>query len=72
MCDSCDWETSLDQAKEALDLCEDVPPKYQGMIHRFESQMSGMRDWIEENEHVTDRMQEVIEDMLTKAKGWNF
>ena len=51
MCDSCDWEDVLEEiddmvSEERYDFAADT--------------LNGIRDWIEENQHVTERQKDAV------------
>ena len=45
MCANCDWENAAEQANEMLD---------DDSLRFASDTIESIRDWIEENEHVTD------------------
>ena len=51
MCSSCDWERALDECEELLNDTD----------YEFASDtLTGIKDWIETNEHVTPRQDDAI------------
>lgn len=54
MCNLCDWEVALDLADDLS-----VDPDCEFAIDTIE----GIREWIEENEHVTSKQLEALENI---------
>jgi hypothetical protein len=55
MCDSCDWESLLEEIDEAL---EDEDFAF------AEDTLQGIREWVYENEHCTGRQRDAVENIL--------
>jgi len=54
MCSSCDWESALEECEELLENAD----------YAFASDtLSGIKDWIETNEHVTARQNNAISNI---------
>ena len=56
MCKSCDWESYIDDIDNALDD-ED---------YEFaEDSLSGIKSWVEENEHITPAQKQAIDNIIS-------
>lgn len=56
MCDKCNWESALALADEMLD---DPEERYSFA----DDTISDIRDWIEENEHVTENQEQALQNI---------
>ena len=82
MCDNCDWDDYATKAQEIIDTCEtileenptsDAADEFvngDGDSDGVTAKAEGMLEWIEEKEHVTDKMKKAIDNMLGGAKNW--
>ena len=59
MCDSCDWESAVETIDELLDS---------GDAEWATDTLEGIREWVVEKEHITDRQAEAIENIRRKAQ----
>ncbi len=60
MCDSCNYEENLKLINEMLD---------DGYEYEFaEDTLSGIREWIEENKHVTEKQEQAILNIYNSKK----
>ena len=54
MCSSCDWESALEACEELLNDTD----------YAFASDtLSGIKEWVEMNEHVTTRQEDALENI---------
>ena len=70
MCESCSWEEALDACDDVLELCEELPDRAHDFGVSISEKVQGMKEWIEAEEHVTDRMEEALENMKTGVEKW--
>lgn len=59
MCSGCDWETGLEEIEECLD-----DPDYEFA----EDTLEGIKEWVEHHEHITEKQQEAIDNIID-SKG---
>ena len=59
MCDSCGWEDVLEKIQECLDECHGE--------HWAEDTLLGIQEWVQQNEHATDRRVETVENIHRKT-----
>jgi hypothetical protein len=64
-----DWEDFVERCGEALLEIEDLPDKCNAKDSWYEK-VESMRDWAEENEHVTQTMKESLTNILEGALKW--
>ena len=60
MCKRCDWETYIDDIDKML-----IDPDYEFA----EETLSGIRDWIEKNEHITDKQSISIDNIKSSINN---
>lgn len=59
MCAECEWENRLEQAEEMLDD-DSLQFAYDTIL--------GIKEWIEENEHVTENQCDALDNIEEKSK----
>lgn len=52
MCDSCDWEDELHAIQDMID---------DGRFRYGHEVLEGVAEWVEENEHITDKQKFAVE-----------
>jgi hypothetical protein len=60
MCSSCEWELAADQANEMLD---------DDSLEFAYSTIEGIRNWIEQSEHVTEAQQSALDNIQEKSRA---
>jgi hypothetical protein len=69
------WNDALEQCKVIVDLIDnDVPDhawdKASTFFEGIRDKVAGISEWIEENEHVTKKMAESLDNMERGVKKW--
>ena len=70
MCDSCDWAQALTDIDEILETLPDLPERAFDFASSVHDTLENMRDWIVENEHVTDPQVAAIENIDAGVQKW--
>jgi hypothetical protein len=60
MCDLCDWDETLDRIDELLN---------DDSLEWASDTLNGIRDWVEDNEHVTPGQSNAVENIAEKSKN---
>jgi len=60
MCEMCDWNSVLARIDSLLDT---------GRFDFAEDTLQGIYAWVEENEHVTDKQRDAVEN-IAESKGY--
>lgn len=67
---SMDYEDAIELADEILAMCEDLPERAEDFRDSIETKVKDMREWIEENQYVTERMATALENMHGGVTAW--
>ena len=65
-----DWEEALELCEEIEDLLGDLPERAEDFAQSVGEKVDSMREWIEENEHVTEKMVDALENMKEGSERW--
>ncbi len=68
MCKACEWEKWADRCEQLLEDAADVPERSADFASGVIEKVSSMAEWIDENEHVTDKMTVALENMEKAIK----
>lgn len=71
MCSNCEWSDALASIKDCLARVEDLPERAEDFGTSCTERLQSMAEWIEQNEHVTDRMQEAIDGISAGLDRWD-
>jgi len=69
MCTSCDWETFVDSCEDALTDIEQVSDRCDAK-ESWEEKVTGMQEWARDNEHVTERMTDALDRIVSGVSRW--
>lgn len=61
---------ALDICKEISNMVEQLPEQAEDFGQSVESKMLSIRDWIEKNDHATDKQVNALENMHAGLKKW--
>ena len=64
------WEEALYALEILLDDLDEVPEAGEDFAESVREKAESMKDWIEENEHVTERQLETIENWQVAVSKW--
>ena len=70
MCDHCEWEAALETAAEIMTAIADIPERGEDFANSVEEKVTNMSIWIEDNQHVTEKMEKALDNMLAGALKW--
>ena len=70
MCTHCNHATWLHTIDEMLRDAADIPERGEDFAAGVTDTLEDMRAWIEENEHVTEKQQQAIENMQAAVGRW--
>ena len=65
-----DWEEALELCEEIQDLLEELPDRAEDFGQSIGEKVSDMTQWIEENERVTPRQVNALENMRSGCEKW--
>jgi hypothetical protein len=65
-----DWEDAIELCKELLAELADLPVRAENFVASVEEKILSIMEWIEENEHVTDKQLQAIRNMMSGAIKW--
>lgn len=70
-----EWNDALDQCETILNLIdEDVPEwawdKSPDFFEKIQERVRSMSDWIEDHEHVTEKMADALDNMEAGVRKW--
>ena len=60
MCENCEWEEELDRATKMIE---------QGQFDFALETLEGIKDWVQENEHITDRQSTALDNIERSVEG---
>lgn len=63
-------DEALDQCDRIADLCEQVPERGEDFASSVLEKVESIRDWIEENDHVTEKQLKSLENMEAGVLRW--
>ena len=70
MCKECDWKQFIRQAEDLLSEIEGIPEKGADFAASVRLKVEGMKDWAEENSHVTEKMETSLENIREGVAKW--
>jgi len=75
MCDTCAWESALEQIEQAKEALDDLRSsrsgdRVQDYADSVEERIDDFAAWIEENEHVTARQEEALQNIIAGMEKW--
>jgi len=65
-----DWEDFLVEAQELLDILDEITGRGASYADSVSAQLQDIMEWVEENEHVTERQQSALENWREGAEKW--
>lgn len=65
-----DSDLAIGFGKEILDDLNDLPERAEGFVSSKEPIVSGIVEWIEENQYVTEKQAETLCDVRAKTDRW--
>lgn len=68
--DLSDPQEAIEFCKELLSDLEDLPERAEEFVDSVTEKVTSMMEWIEENEHVTDKMQDSLRNMRRGCDRW--
>lgn len=71
MCESCKWREALEVADAILLLLPELPEKAEEFVESVEGKVESIRGWVEDNEHVTEKQESALDNMLRGAEKWS-
>lgn len=71
MCRTCNWEDFIADCDTLLEELDELPERAEDFADSVREKVSGMRGWVEENEHVTEKMVTALHNMIDGAARWN-
>lgn len=70
MCNGCDWEAALTTIEEIRARMSDLPEQAEEFSASIEEKLESFAEWIDENEHVTSKMETAIENISRAVARW--
>ena len=70
MCKDCGWEESVDAIDAALRDAEAISEGGEDFADSVSTKLRSMKDWIEENHHVTGAQETAIANMADGIQRW--
>jgi hypothetical protein len=70
MCEHCGWPDVLAEVDETLAMLDELPDQAEEFAASVEDKLEGIKAWIEEKEHATDRQVEAVQNMAAGARKW--
>ena len=70
MCRDCDWEDFLADADRVLDDIPSLPDRASEFSHSVQERIEGIVAWVEDNEHVTPKQKQALENMSNGVQAW--
>lgn len=64
------WDEALGFCELLLEDLDDLPTKAAEFQESVRSKVEGMQDWIETNQHVTNKMIKALENMRGGVDKW--
>lgn len=70
MCKKCEWEAALELVDQIEDAAMDVPERGEDFAASVVDTATSIGNTIEENEHVTDKQMDALENILSGLERW--
>lgn len=71
MCDACEWEVFVEESDSLLELLEEIEDHAPtDFVEGIREKTQNMKEWVEENEHVTQKMKASVGNMQAGAGRW--
>ena len=65
-----DWQDFVSDCDSLIRMCEDVPERGADFASSVQERVEGMRQWAEENRHVTEKMEAALTRMTDGVAKW--
>ena len=65
-----DWVLFVDQCDDLLCSLDDLPERAEDFADGVRTTIEGMRNWAEDHEHVTEKMQTALENTTFAVEKW--
>jgi len=65
-----DYEEAIELCDDILSSLEDLPEHAEDFSDSVHEKVTSMRDWIDENERVTDKMISALENIQSGVSKW--
>ena len=65
-----DWEDALELCEEIEELLDELPDRAEEFATSVGEKVADMREWIEDNEHVTPKQLDALENMKAGCENW--
>lgn len=69
-CDNCDWDEFVERCSETLERCEELPERARDFGDSCAEKVEGMREWAAEHQHVTEKMEEALDNIRAGVGRW--
>ena len=70
MCKDCGWEEAVDDIDDALASAESIPERGAEFADSVTTKLQSIKDWIEDNHHVTDAQETAVANMADGIQRW--
>ena len=70
MCDACTWEDWMDTIEGILDEAEDLPERAEDFAVSVIEKLESMLEWVQENQHITEKQIDAIRNMEAGVSRW--
>lgn len=70
MCADCDWKGFAAEARDLIDETESIPERGRDFAESVRGKLYEMKEWAEENSHVTEKMTTALENMQGGVQKW--
>lgn len=70
MCKTCDWEDCIGDIDEALSNLSGLPEAAADFAASVEEKLTSIREWVEDNEHVTEAQEDAVDNMAAGIRKW--
>ena len=71
MCSACDWKTEIERAQRLISDAADLLSRAEDFASGVTERLEGMVEWMEANEHVTEKMIEAMDNIERGIERWN-
>jgi len=65
-----EWKQAIRQCKEILDSLGELPDEAESFADSVRDKVTSIREWIRENEHVTPKQIEALDNMESGVGRW--
>jgi hypothetical protein len=65
-----DWEDALELCESILSDLEELPNHAFRFYEGIKGKVLSIQDWVEENEHITDKQAQALENMHEGVRKW--